>query len=377
MNHVYRLVWNPTLQALVAVCECARGRGKSGSSAKTTGALLTSVLLSTGATLALAAGPAPGTLPTGAQVTAGAAAISSSANTLTVNQSSQRAAINWQSFSVGSGATVNFQQPNASSVVLNRVVGNEQSVIAGAMNANGQVFLLNSNGVLFTGTSSVNVGGLVASTLNLSDADFMAGRNTFSANGSKASVINLGTINAADGGYVALLGNQVKNEGVITARLGTAILAAGDQISLNFNGDSLVGVSIDQGTLNALVENKQAIYADGGLVVLTAKGLDAVMATVVNNTGEIRAQTIADKQGKIYLLGGMDNNRIEVGGTLDASAPNGGDGGFVETSAARVMIADGVAITTATANGTAGKWLIDPLDFTIADRKSTRLNSSH
>ena len=111
MNHVYRLVWNPTLQALVAVCECARGRGKSGSSAKTTGALLTSVLLSTGATLALAAGPAPGTLPTGAQVTAGSAAISSTANTLTVQQSTQKAAINWQSFSVGSNATVNFQQP--------------------------------------------------------------------------------------------------------------------------------------------------------------------------------------------------------------------------------------------------------------------------
>ncbi len=367
MNHVYRLVWNPTLQALVAVCESARGRGKSGCKATSTPALLghavVSVLI---AACALPAGAvALNTLPTGGQVSAGSAAISSTANTLTVNQSSQRAAINWQSFSVGSGATVNFVQPNASSVILNRVVGNEQSVIAGAMNANGQVFLLNSNGVLFTGTASVNVGGLVASTLNLSDADFMAGRNTFTANGSKASVINLGSITAADGGYVALLGNQVKNEGVITARLGTAILAAGDQLSLNFNGDSLVGVTIDQGTLNALVENKQAIYADGGLVVLTAKGLDAVMATVVNNTGEIRAQTLANREGKIYLLGGMENNRIEVGGALDASAPNGGNGGFVETSAASVSIANGTWVTTNAPTGRSGLWLIDPIDFTI------------
>jgi hypothetical protein len=135
---------------------------------------------------------------------------------------------------------------------------------------------------------------------------------------------------------------------------------------LNFNGDSLVGVTIDQGTLNALVDNKQAIYADGGLVVLTAKGLDVVMATVVNNTGEIRAQTVENHEGKIYLLGGMDNNRIEVGGSLDASAPNGGNGGFIETSAAKVKIADAVAITTAAANGQQGQWLIDPVDFTIA-----------
>ena len=363
MNHVYRLVWNPTLQALVAVCESARGRGKSGGKAARTQALLASVLLAASAMPALAVDM--NVLPSGGQVSAGAASISSTANTLTVQQSTQKAAINWQSFSVGGNATVNFQQPNASSVILNRVVGTEQSVIAGAMNANGQVFLLNSNGVLFTGTSSVNVGGLVASTLNVSDADFMAGRNTFTANGSKASVINLGTINAADGGYVALLGNQVKNEGVISARLGTAILAAGDQVSLNFNGDSLVGVTIDQGTLNALVENKQAIYADGGLVVLTAKGLDAVMATVVNNTGEVRAQTIADKEGKIYLLGGMDNNRTEVGGTLDASAPNGGNGGFVETSAASVSVANGTRVTTNAPSGRSGKWLIDPTDFAI------------
>ena len=368
MNTIFRLVWSQAEQRMVVASEVARGRGKSGGKATSTPTLIAhtaaSILI---AACAIPAGAvAINALPTGGQISAGAAAISSTANTLTVNQSSQRAAINWQSFSVGSNATVNFVQPNASSVILNRVVGTEQSVIAGAMNANGQVFLLNSNGVLFTGTSSVNVGALVASTLNVSDADFMAGRNTFTASSNKASVINLGTITAADGGYVALLGNQVKNEGVITARLGTAILAAGDQISLNFNGDSLVGVTIDQGTLNALVENKQAIHADGGLVVLTAKGLDAVMATVVNNTGEIRAQTVANREGKIYLLGGMENDRIEVGGTLDASAPNGGNGGFVETSAADVRMMDGRRVTTQAANGRTGMWLIDPNDYTIA-----------
>ena len=362
MNHIYRIVWNHHTQSMTAVAETAKGRGKSGAKSASTPALMASILI---AACAIPAGASSlNTLPTGGQVTAGAASISSTANTLTVQQGSQRAAINWQSFSVGSGATVNFIQPNASSVILNRVVGTEQSVIAGAMNANGQVFLLNSNGVLFTGTSSVNVGGLVASTLNVSDADFMAGRNTFTANGSKSSVINLGTITAADGGYVALLGNQVKNEGVITARLGTAIMAAGDQISLNFNGDSLVGVTIDQGTLNALVENKQAIRADGGLVVLTAKGLDEVMRTVVNNTGEVRAQTVANRSGKIYLLG--EGGVVSVDGRLDASAPGSGNGGFIETSGPRVKIADTARISTASALGLNGTWLIDPVDFTIA-----------
>ncbi|MEC5218852.1 filamentous hemagglutinin family protein [Actimicrobium sp. GrIS 1.19] len=376
MNHIYRTVWNHRTQSMTAVAENARGRGKSGGKSSSTPALLASVLAAACALPAAASAAPPNALPTGGQVTAGAASISSNANSLTVNQDSQRAAINWQSFSVGENATVNFQQPNASSVILNRVVGTEQSVIAGAVKANGQVFLLNSNGVLFTGTSSVNVGGLVASTLNLSDADFMAGRSTFTANGSRASVINLGTINAADSGYVALLGNQVRNEGIITARLGTAIMGAGDKISLNFNGDSLVGVAIDQGILNALVENKQAIRADGGLVVLSAKGLDAVMATVVNNSGEIRAQTVANKEGKIYLLGGMDNNLIEVGGTLDASAPHGGNGGFIETSAANVQVKDAARVTTLATSGRTGTWLVDPTDFTIASGDGIQTSSS-
>jgi len=371
MNHIYRLVWNPTQQALVAVSESATGRGKSSSGSALVGALLGSMLLA-GASAAMAANavpnPPPNTLPTGAQVTAGAATVNTAANTLTVNQASQRAAINWQSFSLGANGTVNFVQPNAVAVTLNRVVGNEQSVIAGALNGNGQVFLLNSNSVLFTGSAQVNVGGIVASTLNMSDADLMAGRSTFaSTNGgsSAGSVINFGTINAADGGYVPLLGNQVSNQGVITARLGTAALAAGDRVSLNFNGNSMVGVTIDQGTLNALVENKQAIHADGGLVTLTAKGLDAVLKSLVNNTGEIRAQTIAHNEGKIYLLGDMTNGTVNVGGTLDASAPNGGNGGFVETSAATVKVQDGVRVTTAAALGRSGTWLIDPTDFNI------------
>jgi filamentous hemagglutinin family protein len=261
---------------------------------------------------------------------------------------------------------VDFQQPNVAAITLNRVVGDEQSVIAGALHANGQVFLLNSDGVLFTKNASVNTGGLVASTLTLSDADFMAGRASFTSNGSKASLINLGSITAAHHGYVALLADEVSNQGVITARLGTAVLAAGDKISLNFNGNSLMGVTVDTGALNALVENRQAIIADGGTVMLTAKGLDSVLAGVVNNTGEIQAQTVAEHSGHIYLLGDMQSGTVNVAGTLDASAPNGGNGGTIETSAASVKVGPNTLITTAAAHGSTGTWSIDPVDFIIA-----------
>ena len=377
LNHIYRLVWSQVLKTWVAVAENTKGRGKGkNSSGKLVAAALSLAGIAGVLPPALAgpaisqapiatAMPSPTALPTGYQVTAGSASISQTGNTLTVQENSQRAAINWQTFTIGSNGTVNFIQPNSSAVVLNRVVGNEASVITGALHANGQVFLLNSNGVLFTKDASVNVGGLVASTLNMTDSNFMAGKMNFNSNGSRASVINQGSL-SSDNGYVALLGNQVVNQGVITARLGTAILASGDQISLNFNGSSLVNVVINKGTLDALVSNQQAIYADGGQVILTAKAADTILASAVNNTGEIRAQTIANQSGKIVLLGDMQNGTVNVGGRLDASAPNGGNGGAIETSAAHVEIANNAKVTTAAAFGLTGSWLLDPVDFNIA-----------
>jgi filamentous hemagglutinin family protein len=366
LNHNFRLVWSEAQQMFVAVAEICRGQGKAKS---TVAAAVTALLLGTGAAYAQA-------LPTGGQVTAGQASISANGAVMNIDQTSHRAAINWNTFNIGAGGTVNFNQPNASAVTLNRVVGNERSVIDGALNANGSVWILNSQGVLFNSNAQVNVGSLVATTLNMSDEAFMAGSTTFEGNGGPGSVINLGTLSAANEGHIALLGQHVANEGVINATLGSAILAAGDKVSLNFNGNSLVGVTIERGVLNALVENKQAIIADGGLVTLTAKGLDEVMRTVVNNTGEVRAQSIEEREGRIFLLGGMENDRIEVSGRLDASAPNGGNGGFIETSAANVQIRDGVQVTTRATQGRTGQWLIDPTDFNIVSGSGSQTSSS-
>ncbi len=313
--------------------------------------------------------------PVGGSVVDGAAGISQSGNVTNVNQSSNRAIINWQGFSIGAGEVVNFNQPGRSSVTLNRVIGNETSVISGALNANGQVFIVNSAGVLFGKGAQVNVGGLVASTLDISNANFMAGNYTFSGS-STASVVNQGTIRAHGGGYVALLGNNVANDGVISARLGTVAMAAGSQITLNFGGNSLLDVTIDRGTLNALVANRRAIIANGGQVILTAKAADAVLSAQVNNSGIIQAHTIgaltggasgktrAAKTGSIKLL--ADGGTVDVTGKLDASAPKGGNGGFIETSGSKVKIADSAVITTKSATGNNGTWLVDPDGFTIA-----------
>lgn len=361
MNRVHRKIWSASRGTFVAVAETARSRSKAAGSG-TVGALAIAIGAAAGAH---AAGLAPGALPTGGQVSAGSAAISSSGNTLHVVQGSQRAAINWQTFNIGSAGTVNFVQPNAQAVVLNRVVGNERSVIDGALHANGQVWLLNGAGFLINRSASINTGGLLVTPLDISDADFMAGRTTFENRGGAGRILNFGSLQAP-GSYVALLGPQVVNEGLVSARLGTAVLAAGDKVTLNFNGDSLVSATVDRGALDALVANRQAIVADGGLVLLTARGVDDVMAGVVNNSGEVRARTVAEHAGRIYLLGGMEHDRVEVGGKLDASAPDGGRGGFVETSAAHVSIADGALVDTLAVGGQHGNWLIDPYDFTIA-----------
>ncbi len=302
-------------------------------------------------------------LPTGGVVSAGAASIAGGSGTTTITQTTQNVAINWQSFSIGQTEAVNFVQPNSSSVALNRVLGADPSNIMGSLSANGKVFLINPNGILFGNGAQVNVGGLVASTLGLSDADFMAGKYNFSGGGS-GSVLNQGSINA-DGGYIALLGANVSNEGVISARLGNVVLAAGSAMTLDVAGDGLLNLTIDQGAVNTLVKNGGLIQADGGRVLLTAKAAGDLLS-VVNNTGVIRAQTIQNINGDIRLMGDMQSGTVIVGGTLDASAPNGGNGGFIETSAAHVQIASDVQITTAAPAGVTGTWLIDPVDFNIA-----------
>jgi filamentous hemagglutinin family protein len=357
VNPVYRLIWNTCLGSWSVASELTAARGKRGRSSRGVlcGAALSVIAASTHAQ----------TLPTGGEIAAGQGTIEPSGNTLTITQNSRNLVINWQQFNVGNDNVVNFAQADASAIALNRVLGSDPSEILGQINATGQVWLLNPNGVLFGQNSQVSVGGLVVSTLNLSDADFLSGRRTFNGE-SAGSVINHGNLTAQNGGYVALLGGRVSNQGLISARLGTVALGAGERITLDFAGDALLKVSVDQGALGALAENHQLIQADGGQVLMTARATSAVLDHVVNNTGIIEARTVERQGGVIKLLGGFEGGTVNVAGTLDASAPDGGDGGFIDTSGHKVSIDADARITTAAAAGTTGTWLIDPNDYRIA-----------
>ncbi|MFI4921903.1 MAG: filamentous hemagglutinin N-terminal domain-containing protein, partial [Gammaproteobacteria bacterium] len=268
--------------------------------------------------------------PTGGQVVGGQATISNpSANGTVIKQASQNAAINWQQFSVGANQYVQFIQPDSSAVVLNRVIGGNASSIFGSIKANGQVFLVNPNGILFGPGASLDVSGLVASTQDIGIADFMAGHYAFTkgTGAPDASVINQGVINA-NGGYVVLAGDYVENDGVINAQSGRVLLAAGGGTTLTLDkSQGLISYSIDSATLARLagVDNAGSIAADGGTVVMTADVANALTATAVNNTGFVAAHSITSRDGVIILraLGGdIDNS-----GTLDASATDSGVAG--------------------------------------------------
>lgn len=365
MNRIHQSIWSDSSGAFVAVSENTSGAGKKKSSS-TQGrpSKASFAIKALSACLMLGLGAAAHALPAGGVVAAGGASIASTASSATITQSTANAVINWQSFGIAAGQTVQFVQPGSSAVTLNRVLGADPSSIMGNLSANGKVFLLNPNGVLFGSGASVNVGGLVASTMSLSDAKFMAGDYSFTGAGS-GSVVNQGNITAAEGGYVALMGKTVSNQGVISARLGSVALAAGNAVTMDVAGDGLLNISVAQGAVNALVENGGMIRADGGRVLLTAQAAGNLLQTAVNNTGLIQAQTIGNRNGTILLLGDMQSGTMSVGGTLDASAPNGGKGGFIETSAAHVNIRDDVRVTTVAPQGLMGTWLIDPQDFII------------
>ncbi len=364
MNRIYRLIWSSKIGALVVVSENAKSAVKTGSSRRSmTGTVLRLILSALAIPLVMSYGTNVSALPVGGVVTAGNGGISSSGAGTTITQTTPNMVINWQSFNIGRTETVRFVQPGSSSVALNRVVGENPSSIFGTLSANGKVFLLNPNGILFGQGASVNVGGLVASTLGITDSNFMAGNYTFVGN-SSGVILNQGSVNA-DGGFVALLGATVSNEGVISAKLGTVALAVGNAVTLDLAGDGLLNVTVNQGAVNALAQNGGVILANGGNVLMTARSAGELLPGVVNNTGVIYAQTIENHNGTIRLMGDMQNGTVKVGGTLDASAPEGGNGGFIETSAAHVKVADNATITTRSAQGASGNWLIDPQDFTI------------
>jgi filamentous hemagglutinin family protein len=419
MNSAYKVIWNEVSETFVAVSELAKGRSKSVSTA--IDALvrgfeqtrthffikpLIAALICIGFTFATYASPLSGhiappatnQLPTGAQLSAGSATVSQTGAVMTVNQSSQNASINWQTFNVGSQASVNFVQPSSTSVALNRVLDNNPSQIFGKINANGSVFLENPNGVYFAPGSSVDTGSFLATTANITDSDLMSGNYTFNRNAATGKIVNKGTITSALGGYIALLAPEVRNLGVVVAKGGTIVLAAGETYQLQFeSNNTLTNVLVSPGTVAAYIKNGNAVEAPGGLVILSAQAANAIQGGVVKNTGTISADGLVSDGGVIRLVasssitntgtisanaaphssgsGGQitlksdlsnPKSQTNVDGLISAKGGElGGDGGTVETSGDFVHVFDSAQINTQAPKGTGGTWIVDPWDFTV------------
>lgn len=272
-------------------------------------------------------------LPGGGQVVSGGITIGSPSNgSLSINQSTQNAIINWQSFNVGAGQSVNISQPNAAAALLNRVTGSTGSSIAGQINANGQVFLVNPNGIVISSSGRISAaGGFVASTLDLTDEDFNAGRLNFSGDGTSAGVSNAGLITVGAGGYAALIGGQVSNTGVISVPMGRVGLGSSEAAVLDLSGDGFLQVSIPTASEGegALIQNSGALQADGGHVVLTAAAARDMARQTVNMSGVIEARSVSGRNGSITLSGG--EGTVAVSGRLDVSGADRAGGAITVT----------------------------------------------
>ncbi|MBP0712274.1 GLUG motif-containing protein [Burkholderia sola] len=353
MNKTYALVWNQTQGCWSAVGETARRRAKPGSAKRAAAAI---------SLLGFTALPAFA-LPTGENITAGKADIirDNDGKSMSINQHTDKLITNWNDFSIAGNERVAFHQPGKQSIALNRVVGNNGSQIHGQLDANGKVFLVNPNGVLFGSGAQINVGGLVASTRNIADADFLAGNYRFSGN-STASIVNDGHITAADGGSVALLGARVSNNGVIQAKMGRIALGAGDTFKVNFDGNDLLSLQVEGAAVDAQATNGGLLKADGGEVLMTARAAGNLLNAVVNNTGTIEAKGLASHAGKITLDGGT----VKVAGKLDASAAEAGaPAGSIVTRGEQVRVARGTTVDTR-AGDTAGTWTIEAANAGVA-----------
>lgn len=252
-------------------------------------------------------------LPEGENVVAGSASFDrSQADTLAVTTASDRLIVDYNSFNIAAQETVRFQQPGPQSIALNRVTGADPSAIFGTLTANGQIFLVNPNGILFASGSHVDVAGMVASTMDIANEDFLAGRYVFTRTGDPAYIINQGSLNAA-GGYVCLLAQGVDNRAAIQADLGTVVLAAGEKVTLALEDANAISVVVDEAVsqevfgpdgakMRSAVSNGGTIQAAGGKVILTAKVLNKVFDQAINNTGLINVGSLVEHEGVVELL---------------------------------------------------------------------------
>jgi filamentous hemagglutinin family protein len=364
-------------------------------------------------------------------VVAGSVTVQQSGNTVQVNQSSQRGIVAWDSFNISAGEKTKFNQPNASAVTLNRI-NPQQGVsrIFGQLIANGTIILINGAGLYFGSGAMVNVGSIIVSTANISNANFMAGKYIFDEPSTYVgAIVNKGTITAADLGVVALLGAVVENDGLIRAHLGSVVMGSGSEFTLDFNGDQLITFAVTAPATHGGVTNTGKIIANGGQILVTAAAAAGVLDNVINMSGYAEARSsstghdgsiilsasngnvvvsgklnVSAKRhstasgGKVSITGNnillthsaainANGSSLGAGGSVAIKAINNlqvaskitaqggkvsGNGGSVETSGAKLNVS-GAKINLTAAHGQTGTWLIDPSDLTISNNVTSNL----
>ncbi|GAA0529921.1 filamentous hemagglutinin family protein [Rhizomicrobium palustre] len=311
--------------------------------------------------------------PTGGTVVGGQAVISTpSSNQLNVNQSTKVVIIDWKKFDIAKGETTTFIQPDASALAVNRIGGADPAKILGNLMANGKVILIDGNGFMFGPNAKVNVGALVATTSDASNADIMSGKAKFDKPGSaNGQIINYGQI-TANSGMVGLVAPSVTNNGVIRAKLGQVALGASNVFTLDFTGDGLISFPVDPNVIAAAIDANgqpvKALVANNGhieasSVVLSARAAAALVTNVISVKGEIVAQTISHKGGKIILDSGVGAVALE-GAKLDASGANGGGSISVASVNASRVTADAATVldASATSQGDGGSIVLNSLN---------------
>ena len=402
MNRFYRLIWSNVLRAFVPVPECARGRSKGSRRARSAAtdrsapmnrdapmirgatrecfgvvlgvACLAPVALSQ--TLpqgSVISAQGQASLPQGANVRAGGATITSSATQMDITTTGTRTAIDWTSFSIAAGNTVDIQQPSSSSITLNRVTGVDPSQVFGDLISNGQVVLANANGIWFGPQAHVDVAAIVATASRPSDGSVAAfgagGSLNLGTSQSGSSIVNEGAITVADGGLAGLVAPAVRNAGVITARLGQVTLASGAATTVDFYGDRLINLvvggqakapstAVDGSSVAAGIDNSGKILADGGSVRLSANVAAGILNDVIDMSGVIEARGVSTAGGTVELFGGSGS--VAVSGTIDVSGQGPHPGGAITIQAGSpAAAADGIAdiggsLDAASAGGVGG-----------------------
>lgn len=358
MNHIYKLKYDRQRNQLVAVSEITTGAGKvSGTGRARAGGLLRRPLmaLTVLASSLMTALPAlASSLPTGGKVVAGQGSISTpSATQMEVRQGSQRMVAEWNTFDIAEGHAVRFIQPDSSAVALNRVTGGRESAIMGSLSANGRVFLVNPNGVVFGRNAQVNTAGFAASTRDMRNEDFMKGNYTFSGTpASGAEIINQGSLTTTKGGFIVLAADRVRNEGAVRAPGGTVALAAARQVTLQLDSQGLTSVQVSGAVAQALVDNQGLVSAKDGRVYLTARGKEMALNQVLNVSGVVEADSMTARGGSIVLDGG-DSGVVRVAGRVSADS-SAGTGGRVTLEGENLLLTGDshVSATGRTGGGT-------------------------